>query len=306
MTKKKKALTHVIESQQFDRKTLGDIFSIADRLEKKNDRPLKGKILAAIFYEPSTRTRLSFESAMTRLGGNVIATENAKDFSSAVKGETVEDTMRMINHYADVMVIRHYEKGAAARAASVATIPVINAGDGAGQHPTQALLDLYTIHREVKKIDGLSIAFVGDLKNGRTVRSLSYLLGKYKNVKIFFVSPPGLKIGADIKEYLTRHSVDYKELATWEPILGSVDVLYQTRIQKERFESEAEYEKYKGCYILTMKEVRKMKPKGIIMHPLPRVNEIATEVDASPHAVYFRQAKYGVLARMALLTYLLG
>ena len=301
----KAKLQHILESQQFSRELLGELFSMADRLEKGKDLPLTGKVMATMFYEPSTRTRLSFQSAMLRLGGGVIGTENARDFSSAIKGETIEDTARMLSHYADVIVMRHYEKGAAARAASVATVPVINAGDGAGQHPTQSLLDLYTIHREIGKIDGISIAFAGDMKNGRTVRSLSYLLGKYKDVKIFFISPPSLTIGDDIKTYLGRHRVSYKELPDWKSVIGSVDVLYQTRIQKERFESEADYEKVKGVYILTRKDADSMKPKGIIMHPLPRVNEIAVEVDASPHALYFKQARYGVLARMALLKYLL-
>jgi len=176
-------MKHIIESQQFDRKLLGSLFSMADRLEKKTGTPLTGKVMAALFYEPSTRTRFSFESAMLRLGGSVITTENAKEFSSAAKGETLEDSIRVINNYVDVIVMRHYEQGASARAARVSAVPVINAGDGAGQHPTQALLDLYTIQKELGKIDGISIAFVGDLLHGRTIRSLSYLLGKYKHIR---------------------------------------------------------------------------------------------------------------------------
>ncbi len=262
--------------------------------------------MASLFYEPSTRTRFSFEAAMLKLGGGVITTENASEFSSAAKGETLEDSIRVINQYADVIVIRHPEKGASARAASVSNIPVLNAGDGAGQHPTQALLDLYTIKKEASKIDGVSIAFVGDLKNGRTVRSLSYLLGKYKNVRVYFISPKGLRIGDDIKEYLRKQKVSYEEMETWDETLPKVDVLYQTRIQKERFKSPAEYKKYKGVYILTMKEVSKMKKGAIVMHPLPRVDEITTDVDKSEKAVYFRQAKYGLLIRMALLKEILG
>ncbi|MFA6297158.1 MAG: hypothetical protein WC629_01210 [Candidatus Paceibacterota bacterium] len=175
---------HIIESQQFDQKFINKIFSIADKLEKKTDNSLKGKIMASLFYEPSTRTRFSFESAMLRLGGSVITTENAKEFSSAAKGETLEDSIRVINNYADVIVLRHYERGSSEKASFVSKVPVINAGDGAGQHPTQALLDLYTIKKELGKIEGITIALVGDLKHGRTIRSLAYLLGKYKNVKI--------------------------------------------------------------------------------------------------------------------------
>jgi aspartate carbamoyltransferase catalytic subunit len=298
-------MKHIIESQQFDRKTIDIIFKIADSLSKQKKYPLRGQIMASLFYEPSTRTRFSFESAMLRLGGEVLSTENAGEFSSAAKGETLEDTIRIMNHYADVIVLRHPQKGASEHAAAVSDAPIINAGDGTGQHPTQALLDLYTIQKELGKIDGITIAFVGDLKNGRTVRSLSYLLGKYRNVKIIFVSPKQLKIGEDIKEYLKRHGVQYRELEKWDSILSVADVIYQTRIQKERFESIAEYEKHKGAYILTLKEVGQMKKKAIIMHPLPRIDEIAIEVDASPKAVYFKQAKYGLLIRMALLKFLL-
>ncbi len=299
-------MKHIIESQQFDRKTIESIFRTADNLSKSKSLPLRGKIMASLFYEPSTRTRFSFESAMLKLGGGVITTENASEFSSAAKGETLEDSIRVINHYADVIVIRHPEEGASARAAAVSEIPVLNAGDGSGQHPTQALLDLYTIKKEIGRIDGVSIAFVGDLKHGRTVRSLSYLLGKYKNERIFFISPKGLRIGDDIKEYLRKHKIFYEEAETWNNILPRVDVLYQTRIQKERFKNPAEYNKYKGVYILTIKEVSKMKNGAIVMHPLPRVDEIATEVDKSEKAIYFKQAKYGLLVRMALLEEILN
>jgi aspartate carbamoyltransferase catalytic subunit len=262
---------------------------------------MKNKIMASLFYEPSTRTRFSFESAMLRLGGSVITTENAKEFSSAAKGETLEDSIRVINHYADVIVLRHSEEGASKRASLVSNIPVINAGDGPGQHPTQALLDLYTIQRELKKINGISIALIGDLKHGRTVRSLVYLLGKYKNIKIYLVSPKGLKIGDDIKEYLDKHKTNYTETEDLLSIIKTVDVIYQTRIQKERFESVKEYEKFKGYYKIDLKIVNQMKSKSIIMHPLPRVDEISPEVDSSHKAIYFKQAYYGLLIRMALL-----
>ena len=299
-------MEHIIESQQFDHKTIAHIFRVADRLAQHRTPILHGKILASLFYEPSTRTRFSFESAMVRLGGSVITTENAQEFSSAAKGETLEDTIRVVNHYADVIVLRHFEEGAAKRASLASRIPVINAGDGTGQHPTQALLDLYTIQQELGRIDGIAIAFVGDLKNGRTVRSLAYLLGKYKNMRIFFVSPRQLRIGNDIREYLDRHHVSYRELVAWDPVLKIIDVLYQTRIQKERFKNAKEYKKLKGRFVLTREEVNKMKEKSIVMHPLPRVDEIAEEVDASPRAVYFQQARYGLLIRMAILKMLLA
>lgn len=297
---------HIIQSQQFDKSFLKKIFDLADRLEETVDQSLRGKIMASLFYEPSTRTRFSFESAMMRLGGNVLTTESAKEFSSAAKGETLEDTIRIVNHYADVVVLRHHEEGAAKRAAAVSDIPVINAGDGPGQHPTQGLLDLYTINRERGRVDGLSIAVVGDLKNGRAARSLVYLLGKYKGVRIVFVSPKELRIGSDIKSYLTRHGRFYAESENLRDVIPSVDVIYQTRIQKERFGSESEYDRFKGCYVLTRKDADAMKKDAIIMHPLPRVDEIEPAVDASPHAAYFKQAGYGVAIRKALLTHVLS
>lgn len=296
---------HFIESQQLSRELISKIFSIAEKLDRKIDNLLKGKIMASLFYEPSTRTRLSFESAMLRLGGSVITTENAKEFSSASKGETLEDTIRIMNYYADIIVLRHYEKGASERAAAVSDIPIINAGDGIGQHPTQALLDLYTIEKELRKIDGRIIAMVGDLKNGRTVRSLAYLLGKYKEIKIFFVSPLELKIGNDIKNYLRKHNIQFEETERLEKVIKVIDVLYQTRIQKERFKSMKEYEKFKSRYIITKKIANIMKQKSIIMHPLPRVDEISPEVDSLAKAVYFKQAQYGLLVRMALLKFML-
>ena len=301
MVYNKKQMKHIIESQQFDQKSLVKLFKLADSLEKKADNSMKNKIMASLFYEPSTRTRFSFESAMMRLGGKVITTENAKEFSSAAKGETLEDSIRVISNYADVIVLRHSEEGASKRASLVSNVPVINAGDGPGQHPTQALLDLYTIQRELKKINGITIALIGDLKHGRTVRSLAYLLGKYENIKIYLVSPKGLRIGEDIKEYLGKHKVAYEETEDLSLVIKTIDVAYQTRIQKERFESIEEYEKFKGCYKIDLQMANQMKPKSIIMHPLPRVDEISTEVDSSPKAVYFKQAYYGLLIRMALL-----
>lgn len=297
-------MKHIIESQQFDRRFIRKIFSSADRLSKKTGTPLKGKIMAVLFYEPSTRTRFSFESAMIRLGGNVITTENAKELSSVSKGETLEDTIRVISNYVDIIVMRHYEEGTSERATLVSGVPIINAGDGVGQHPTQALLDLYTIWKGLKKIDGLHIAFIGDLKHGRTIRSLSYLLGKYKHVHISFVSPKALRVGDDIKTYLEKNNITYTETDNLSIIIAEADVLYQTRIQQDRFSSAAEYKKYKGRYQIDMKTVKRMKKASIIMHPLPRVDEILPEVDASPKALYFKQAHYGLLIRMALLKYI--
>ena len=247
-----------------------------------------------------------FETAMHRLGGHVISTENAAEFSSVAKGETLEDTIRILNGYADVIVIRHKEVGSAKRAAAVSRVPVINAGDGAGQHPTQALLDLYTIRKEIGSIDGLRIAMVGDLAQGRTVRSLAYLLSKFRAVTMYFVAPPLLKMKEDILEHLREHSVTFVEETALDKVLPEVDVVYQTRVQKERFGNRiADYEKCRGVYIINQQTLRRMKPKSIIMHPLPRLDEITMEVDEDPRAAYFRQAQNGLYVRMALLTQVL-
>jgi len=305
-------MKHILEAQQFDREALEALFLRADALalagehsKSKEGRaggsPLRGKILAALFYEPSTRTRFSFESAMLRLGGSVMHTEHAEHFSSALKGETLEDTVRVLGSYADIIILRHHEAGASVRAAAVSSVPIVNAGDGAGQHPTQALLDLYTIQKETGAIDGTAIAMVGDLKNGRTVRSLAYLLGKYDNVSITFVSPPELRISEDIKEYLERHSVQYEEVSDLASTLPRVRVVYQTRIQKERFADPRLYEHLKGSYIIAPQTMARMRKDAVLMHPLPRIDEIAPEVDADPRAAYFRQVRHGLHIRMALL-----
>jgi aspartate carbamoyltransferase catalytic subunit len=307
-------LKHVIESQQFTRKKLEELFDIAKHLEGLYDtrhkvshtlNELRGKIMISLFYEPSTRTRMSFEAAMIRLGGSVISTENAAKFSSASKGETLEDSIRVLSGYGDVIVMRHYEAGAAKRASFVSEVPVINAGDGTGQHPTQALLDIYTIQKELGKIDDISIAMVGDLANGRTVRSLCYLLAKFDNVKVYFVSPPNVMMKDDIKDYFNKHNISFEENSNLLEVASKVDVIYQTRIQRERFVSAEEYEKTKGIYIMD-KEVMSVLPQSsIVMHPLPRVDEIKYEVDKDPRAAYFRQAHNGLYVRMALLTILL-
>lgn len=307
-------LKHVIESQQFTRGKLEELFDIAKHLEGLYDtrhkvshtlNELRGKIMVSLFYEPSTRTRMSFEAAMIRLGGNVISTENAAKFSSASKGETLEDSIRVLSGYGDVIVMRHYEAGAAKRASLVSEVPVINAGDGAGQHPTQALLDIYTIQKELNKIDGVSIAMVGDLANGRTVRSLCYLLAKFNDVKVYFVSPPNVAMKGDIKNYFKKHNIDFEENTNLLEVASKADVIYQTRIQRERFISSEEYEKTKGVYVIDNEVMSVLPQSSIVMHPLPRVDEIKYEVDKDPRAAYFRQAHNGLYVRMALLTILL-
>jgi aspartate carbamoyltransferase catalytic subunit len=302
-------LRHVIESQQYSRPLLDELFSRANEIKRDPhnfSQRLDGRVMAALFYEPSTRTRLSFEAAMLRLGGRTMGTDNAREFSSAAKGETLEDTMRIVSGYADVIVLRHNELGAARRAAAVSLVPVINAGDGPGQHPTQALLDLYTIRDEVGHIDGLRIAMVGDLANGRTVRSLTYLLSKYNDVRIWFVAPPQVAMRDDIKAHLDEHGVPWSEVRDLAAVLPQVDVVYQTRIQKERFRDEAAYLEVKGVYRIDNEALALMGPKAIVMHPLPRVDEIAPEVDADPRAAYFRQARNGLYIRMALLDWLIS
>lgn len=301
-------MQHIVAVEQFERSWIEALFAEADAMRDLpiESEPLRGKILASIFYEPSTRTRLSFESAMIRLGGNVISTENAREFSSAIKGETVEDTIRMVSGYADAIAMRHHEEGALARAVAVADVPILNAGDGPGEHPTQALLDLYTIHHELDRIDDLRIAMVGDLKFGRTVRSLSLLLRQTNNCHIVFVAPPQVAMRDDIKDALDAAGVSWEEQPDLDVAMSTADVVYQTRIQKERFASEAEYLEVKGTYVITTEQMNLLPAHGIVMHPLPRVDEIAVEVDADPRAAYFRQAKNGVYVRMALLNQLLG
>jgi aspartate carbamoyltransferase catalytic subunit len=304
-------LHHVIEAQQFDLPTISHLFEVAGQMEELVARggtdDYRTRLMATLFYEPSTRTRFSFEAAMHRLGGRVISTENAAEFSSVAKGETLEDTIRIMNGYVDVIVLRHSEVGAAKRAAAISRVPIINAGDGVGQHPTQALLDLYTIHKEIGSIDGLKIAMVGDLAQGRTVRSLTYLLSKFKDIQMYFVAPPLLKMKEDILEHLRERGAWFAEETTLDRVLPEVDVVYQTRVQKERFGDRiADYESCRGIYILNQDSLRLMKSHAIIMHPLPRLEEIAMEVDQDRRAAYFRQAQNGLFVRMALLAALLS
>lgn len=304
-------LEDVIEAQQFNREILSAIFEVAQQMEMIEKDPvgvqiLRGHLMATLFYEPSTRTRLSFESAMKRLGGEVLTTENAREFSSAAKGETLEDTIRTVEGYSDIIVLRHFESGAARQAAAVANIPIINAGDGPGQHPTQALLDMYTIQREIGRLDDIEVALVGDLANGRTVRSLAYLLAKYNNVKIYFVGPDVVKMKDDIKNYLTLKGVEWEESTDLMEVASKCDVVYQTRIQRERFGERIDlYNEARGKYIIDKKVMNVLQKHAVIMHPLPRLDEIMVDVDTDPRAAYFRQAKNGLYIRMALLKLLL-
>ena len=299
---------HIIESQQFDVDFLAALFSKAEEFSRegfKGDLTTR-TLMASLFYEPSTRTRFSFEAAMHRLGGGVLTTENAREFSSFSKGETLEDTIQILSGYVDLIVMRHNEIGAAKRAAEISSVPIINGGDGAGQHPTQALLDLFTLYRKFKRIDGLKVAMVGDLRYGRTVRSLAYLLSKYRNVELWFVAPPVSQMHQDIKTFLDRQGIVWHDAAELDPILGQVDCVYMTRIQKERFLDVKEFEQANDLFRLTLDNVRLMREDAIVMHPLPRVHEIEPSVDADPRAVYFQQARNGLWIRMAVILYCLG
>ena len=265
---------------------------------------LSGRILATVFYEPSTRTRLSFESAMHRLGGSVISVEDAGRNSSASKGETTYDTARILEGYADVIVQRHPVTGSARALADAAGVPVINAGDGTGEHPSQALLDLYTIEREKGSLEGLNVAMVGDLKNGRTVHSLSQALAHF-GARLTLVSPPALAMPEDVLDVLQAHGMAFSQTTDLRAGLANADVAYVTRVQQERFADPAEYARYKGVYVVNASVVAQAKPGMIVMHPLPRVDEIATDVDTLPNAAYFKQARNGVFVRMALLAMVL-
>ena len=301
-------MKHIIESQQFSQETIFQLFKKADELKNLAEPLLKNKIMASLFYEPSTRTRLSFESAMQRLGGTVIGTENAREFSSAIKGESLEDSIRVISKYVDCIVIRHSEEGSAKNAAKISTVPIINAGDGKGQHPTQALLDVYTIYKEFRRIDNLKIAMVGDLSSGRTVRSLCYLLTKFKNIEIIFVSPENLKMQEDIKNYLNKKGTIFREEYDLNKILPEVDIIYMTRIQKERMNIE-DYEKAKGKYVINTENLNLIKKESRIMHPLPHVEEIQLPIEIEEkdlRIAYFRQAENGLYIRMALLVMILN
>ncbi len=257
--------------------------------------------MGSLFYEPSTRTRFSFETAMLRLGGQIISSDNMRETSSVSKGETLEDTIKVLNNYVDVIVLRHNEEGAALRASRVSNIPIINAGDGPGEHPTQALLDLYTIRQELGRTDNLNFAIVGDLSNGRTVHSLIYLLAKFENVSLQLVSPDSLRLPNEIKQYLIDHNIVFREMSDLSSVITEIDVLYQTRIQKERFVKEEDFILVRDQIMLTKPLVNRMKKQSIIMSPLPRTNEIPVLIDTDHRAVYFKQTAYGLKIRKALL-----
>ncbi len=296
----------VVSMLDFNREEIDFILDRASEMKPLAERGsdlLRGRILATLFFEPSTRTRLSFEAAMHRLGGGVIGFAQP-GVSSIAKGESFEDTIRTVENYADVIVVRHPEEDSAVRAAKVAEIPVINAGSGPWEHPTQALLDLHTIREAKGKIDGLNIALVGDLLYGRTVHSLAFALANY-DVKLYLVSPPQLKMRRDVLEKVEGH-LNYVETGDLKSILPELDVLYVTRVQKERFPRPEDYEAVKDAYRIDREMLRDAREDLIVMHPLPRVTEIATDVDETPHAWYFRQVRHGLYVRMALLALVLG
>jgi len=301
------AKKHIISMRDFSRAEIDHILQRAEALEtfasERSTDILAGKILAMLFYEPSTRTRLSFETAMKRLGGETISMVST-EASSAAKGEMLADTIRVVGEYADVIVLRHPKEGSTRMSAEMSDVPIINAGDGAGHHPTQTLLDLYTIKRE-SNLRNLNIALIGDLKYGRTVHSLVYALSLY-GAKISLVSPEQLCIPSDIKEDLTKSGIDVYETTKLEDVMEDADVVYVTRIQKERFPDLSEYQKVAGSYRISLKSLKNCKEDMIIMHPLPRVDEIDTEMDSTKHAKYFKQAFYGVPVRMAVLSLVLG
>lgn len=305
-------LKYLISATQFaDRELLENLFASAAEMERHDSErtlrlSLSGRILATIFYEPSTRTRLSFEAAMQKLGGGILTAENARENSSAAKGESIADAIRVIGGYADVIVMRHFEEGAAKAAAQISPVPLINAGDGAGEHPTQALVDIYTIMKELGGVEGRRIALVGDLLYGRTIHSLLQLLCLYPGVSIDLISPKNLRLPAKYIDYLKQNNVDFRESDTLEESIRHADVLYITRVQRERFAVVSEYEAIKDSYFVDEEIAARLKPDAIILHALPRLNEIDPAVDNNPRAAYFRQAKNGLYVRMALLDHLLS
>ncbi|MDB5082330.1 MAG: Aspartate carbamoyltransferase [Chloroflexi bacterium] len=310
----------IISVEQFTKSDLDQLFEVTARMKRIKEMNgstdiLRGKILANLFYEASTRTDASFSIAMKRLGGEVHNIVGVQ-FSSVSKGETLADTVRVLSGYTDVLVLRHPQQGAASTAAQAihvqcrlagnGPVPLINAGDGVGEHPTQALLDMYTIIQKCNRIDGLTVAMVGDLKHGRTVHSLARLLSFYTGIKLIFIAPPSLQMPPDLVTQLRGRGVETREAASIDEVSQEADVWYITRVQKERFDSEDAYRSVQGSYSVNAETVSRMKPDSIIMHPLPRVGEIAEEVDSLPQAVYFEQAANGMFVRMAILAGVLG
>jgi len=313
---RKNKLQHIIKSQQFSPELLQQLFYRVSniQIQFKNSagrvvlkRSLADKLLFNIFYEPSTRTRLSFASAAHHLGMKVVGTEAASQFSSAIKGETLEDTVKVLcSYHPDAIVMRHHTEGSIEKAAEVSTVPIINAGDGAGQHPTQALLDVYTIHNRLKSLNNLTILIGGDLAYGRTVRSLVYLLSKFKGNKFIFCSPEPLKMQPDIKDHLAEHNMPYLEIFNdLSKVISLADVVYWTRIQKERLPDDIDLEQLTSQFQINKDIMSLMKPYSVLMHPLPRNDEILTEVDSDIRSAYFEQAGNGMYVRMALLELLL-
>lgn len=300
-------IRHVLTATQFDRAELERFFRDADQLRSDLEDSkkfgdfspnLENRLLFNIFYEPSTRTRMSFAAAAEYLGMRVVSTENAKEFSSNAKGETLEDTIRVMGEYQPAaIVMRHHETGAADRAAAVSAVPIINAGDGKGEHPTQSLLDIYTIERELGRLDDFTLLIGGDLAHGRTARSLAQMVARFSGVRIIFVSPKSLRIDAGVRDYLDEQDVPYEETADLEASIGEADVIYWTRLQTERHGRDVRAE----GYVIDGAMMRRMKRDAVLMHPLPRVDEISAAADSDPRSAYFRQAGNGLFIRMALL-----
>lgn len=304
-------MNHLLSSKDLTKEEILAVFERASEFfptvsEKKMLDLAKGKILATLFYEPSTRTRFSFETAMIRLGGAVISNPNMLETSSAKKGETLYDTAKMVSTFANIIAIRHPEQGSVMEFVRGSSVPVINGGDGAGDHPTQGLLDAYTIYKQFGQFDGLTIGMIGDLKNGRVPHSECAYLSKFSRIKFIFVSPNGLEMPREIVEDLKSKEFEVDETENLEDSIAKMDVIAHTRIQKERFASEEEYLKFKGVYIINAGLMAKAKKEAILIHALPRVDEIAVEVDADPRAKYFEQVKNGVAIRMALIAKLLN
>ena len=301
-------MKYLIDPMDLSVEEIDELIDIANDIIKDRTRyqdVCRHKILATLFFEPSTRTRLSFESAMLSLGGSVLGFSSASN-TSASKGESVSDTISVVSSYCDIIAMRHPKEGAPLVATRKSTVPLINAGDGGHNHPTQTLTDLLTIYREKGRLDNLTIGFCGDLKFGRTVHSLTKAMSRYKNIKFVFIAPPELKIPEYLKhDLLDAKNLDYKEAETIEEVIEDLDILYMTRVQKERFFNEEDYLRLKDYYILNKEKLEKAKKDLCIMHPLPRVNEISVEVDDDPRACYFKQARYGKYIRMALILKLL-
>ena len=302
-------MKYLIDPMDLSVEEIDELIDIANDIIKDRTRyqdVCRHKILATLFFEPSTRTRLSFESAMLSLGGSVLGFSSASN-TSASKGESVSDTISVVSSYCDIIAMRHPKEGAPLVATRKSTVPLINAGDGGHNYPTQTLTDLLTISREKGRLDNLTVGFCGDLKFGRTVHSLTKAMSRYKNIKFVFIAPPELKIPEYLKhDLLDAKNLDYKEVETIEEVIEDLDILYMTRVQKERFFNEQDYIRLKDTYILDLKKLEKSKSDLIVMHPLPRVNEIATEVDDDPRAKYFNQVQNGRFMRMALILKMLG